>query len=495
MLALALLLLAAALPGLGAGLETRIAELERASPAARRGFWGLQVMDLETGKILYQRNPGKLFVPASNLKLFTAALALFRLGPDYRFHTRILAVEPPDEDGVVRGDVYFIGGGDPTLSARKFPYEPGPVRGDPLAALAELADQVAARGVRRIEGDIVGDDSIYVWEPYPQGWDQDDTAWEYGAPVSALTLHDGAFRLSVIAGAKPGAPGRVILRPPLEYYTIHNHVTTVARGASRIWVEWPLGSREIHVWGKVRPRAGRARLLAVRDPAHYAAWALARALRERGITVTGRVRTRHRWMHEVEDFKHGRGAEPREGFALAERRSPPLYEILEYAHKESRNLDMELIARQIALERRGIGSRAAALEEMKEFLAEIGIPEDEYRFFDSSGLSSLNLVAPRAIVKLLSFMYLSRERDGWLGLMAVGGSDGTLEHRFRRRPLRGRVLAKTGTLTGVSALSGYLELEPGRMLAFSMLLNNYGTQTAPARKFIDQVVGLFLERR
>ncbi len=495
MLALALLLLAGAWPAFSASLDARIAELERGSPAALHGFWGMQVMDLETGKIVYQRNAGKLFVPASNLKLFTAALALFRLGPDYRFHTRILASTPPGDDGVLRGDVYFVGGGDPTLSARKFPYEPGPVRGDPLRPLAELVDQIAARGIRRIEGDIVGDDSLYVWEPYPQGWDQDDTAWEYAAPVSALTLHDGAFRLSVIAGSEPGAPGRIILKPPLEYYTIHNHVITVSRGESRIWVEWPLGSSEIHVWGKVRPRAGRARLLAVRDPAHYAAWALARALRERGIAVTGRVRVHHRWMHEVKDFKRGDGAPPREGFLLAERPSPPLYEILQYASKESRNLDMELVARQIALVRRGIGSRAAALEEMKEFLAEIGIAADEYRFFDSSGLSSLNLVTPRAIVKLLSFMYLSRERDGWLDLMAVGGGDGTLRYRFRSRALRHRVLAKTGTLTGVSALSGYLELRPGRLLAFSILLNNYGTRTRPAREFIDGLVRILLTPR
>ena len=493
MLALALLVAVAALPASPASLADRIAALEGASPAARHGFWGIQVMDLDTGKILYQRNSGKLFVPASNLKLFTAALALFRLGPDYRFRTRILAASPPDENGVIRGGIRFLGGGDPTLSAREFPYEPGPVRGDPLGPLAELADQIAARGVRRIEGGIVGDDSLYVWEPYPQGWDQDDTAWEYGAPVSALTLHDGAFRLSVIAGKKPGAPARLILKPPLEYYTVHNHAVTVSRGESRIWVEWPLGSREIHVWGKVRPRAGRARILAVRDPAHYAAWALARALRERGIAVTGEIRVRHRWMHEVEDLEEGEGVPEPRGFVLAERRSPPLYEILQFAHKESRNLDMELIARQVALVRRGIGSRAAALEEMKEFLAEIGVPEDDYRFFDASGLSSLNLVTPRAIVKLLSFMYLSRERDGWLGLMPVGGEDGTLRYRFRDAAARHRVLAKTGTLTGVSALSGYLEIRPGRMLAFSILLNNYGTRTAPARKFIDGVVQALLK--
>ncbi len=492
MLALVLFMAVAALSLPAASIDAAIAEAARESPAASRGLWGIEVMDLETGEILYERHADKLFIPASNLKLFTAALALFRLGPDHRFYTRIEASTPPDDSGVVHGDVYFIGGGDPTLSARKFPYEPGPVRGDPLRPLAELADQVAARGIRRIEGDIVGDDSVYVWEPYPQGWDQDDTAWEYAAPVSALTLHDSAFRLSAIAGPRAGAPARIILKPPLEYYTIHNHVTTVLRGESRISVEWPLGSRELHVWGQVRPRAGRAKLLAIRDPAHYAAWALARALRDRGITITGRLRVRHRWMHEVSDFKRGDGIAPARGVTLAERRSPPLYEILQAANKVSQNLHMELVAREVAFVRRGIGSRAAALEEMEEFLAQIGIAEDEYRFFDSSGLSSLNLVSPRALVKLLSFMYLSKERDGWLDLMAVGGDDGTLRYRFRDPATRRRVLAKTGTLTGVSALSGYLERRPGKMLAFSILLNNYPTRTAPARKFIDAVVKILL---
>ena len=331
------------------GLQDRIAAVAMNSPAAMRGFWGAMVLDLETRRTVFERNARKLFVPASNQKLFTSALALERLGPDHRFRTRIYIDAEPDENGVVAGDLRFFGGGDPTLSPRPVPYVEGPVRGDPLGPLRELADLIAAHGIKRIDGDIVGDDSAYVWEPYPDGWSQEDVSWEYGAPVSALTLHDNSFKVSVYAAAAAGAPARFFFKPDVEYYLVHNHVKTVSRGESRITIDWPSRSRELHFWGTVLPKAPRAKLLAVRDPAHYAAWVLARALEQRGVEHRGEIRTEKHWLHDVPDPTGADEPRPEPaGIMIIERESPPLREILQIMNKVSQNLYAELALREVA---------------------------------------------------------------------------------------------------------------------------------------------------
>src|SRR5581483_5475406 len=142
----------------------------------------------------------------SNAKLFTIALTLTRLGPDFKFETRVLANTGPDSAGVVRGGLRLIGGGDPNLSGRAIPFRSGAAAGNPLAPIEELADQIVKRGVRRVEGGIVGDDTWYVWEPYPEGWAADDTEYDYGAPVSALSVNDNAFTVTVRPGARIGDP-------------------------------------------------------------------------------------------------------------------------------------------------------------------------------------------------------------------------------------------------------------------------------------------------
>ncbi len=469
-------------------LEERVAAIAQESVVAQQGFWGAEVVDLATGDVLFRHDEQKLFLPASNAKLFTTALALMRLGPEHRMKTQILATSAPDGEGVVHGDLVFVGGGDPTLSGRDVPYSKTPRAADPLGPFRELAAKVLDAGIRRVEGDIVGDDTAYVWEPYPVGWAQEDLFWGYGAPMSALTLHDNAFRLSVLPASRTGEPARLILKPPEDYYAILNHVRTVASGTSRVMVDWPHGSREIHLWGAVRPRAGVVKYLAIRDPAEYAAWLLARYLKDNGVEVTGEPRAEHQWPRE----EAAAPAVAPSGTVLAERLSPPLFEILKIIDKESQNLHAELVLREVGRVVRGEGSLGAGLKELDTFLGEIGITPEEYRLEDASGLSRVDLASPAAFVKLLSSMYLSKERDGWLDLLAVGGEDGTLQYRFRETADRGHVMAKTGTLTGASALAGYVQTVSGKTLAFSIMVNNYDAPSRAGREFIDGVVGELL---
>ena len=220
-------LLLLATPLHAASLAEQIARLLDSSTATRTAFWGIQIVDLESGRTVYELNSDRGFVPASTAKLFTTALALVRLGPEFTFQTRVLAGSGPDADGRLAGPLTLAGGGDPNLSGRDVPYRMGSKGGNPLAALEELAGQVAARGVKRVDGDIVGDDSWYVWQPYAEGWAVDDPQFDFGAPVSALSIADNTVSLAVRPAARVGDPAELALDPPVEYFRIGNRVRTV----------------------------------------------------------------------------------------------------------------------------------------------------------------------------------------------------------------------------------------------------------------------------
>ena len=469
-------------------LKQRVQALIDASPAARGAFWGIRVLEAETGKVVYARNAEKYFIPASNTKLFSTALALSRLGPDHRFETKIVSRSEIDPSGRLSGDLILAGGGDPTLSPREIPYRKGDVKGDPLVAIAAMADELVARGLRRVDGDVIGDDTAYEWEPYPAGWALDDATWEYGAAVSALVVNDNAFRLSVQPGAAAGEPGRIRLTPPFEFFTVHNHVRTAARGTNgRVRVRRDAGSREIHLAGELSLGSrGTGFVLAVGDPALYAASVLYDALVARGVGIHGRPRARHRWK--------GDSVAPPEGVVLVSRKSPPLIELARVVDKVSQNLHAELLLLEAGRVRGGEGGREAALGQLEEFLKEIGIPPESYDFADGSGLSRLTRVTPHKITQLLAYMFKSAHRDAWRSLMPVGGEDGTLEHRFDGEPRAKLIQAKTGTISHVSALSGYAESASRGTLIFSILVNNYNSRQAEVRSVIDKISILLTEQ-
>jgi D-alanyl-D-alanine carboxypeptidase/D-alanyl-D-alanine-endopeptidase (penicillin-binding protein 4) len=489
----ALILLAAPLPA--ASLAAEIARLLDASTATRTAFWGIQIADLESGRTLYELNPERAFVPASNAKLFTTALALVRLGPDFTFQTRVLAASAPDANGRIAGPLTLVGGGDPNLSGRDIPYRMGSKGGNPLAALEDLADQVAARGVKRVDGDITGDDSWYVWQPYAEGWAVDDTQFDFGAAASALSINDNTVSLAILPAARAGDPAELVLDPPVEYFRIGNRVRTVPAGGPReIHFERDQGSREVRLWGSIPVRdRGETLLLGIEDPAEFAALAFRQALETRGIAVAGEARVRHFSPNEADNLKQGAPAPYPEGIELARRISPPLIEDLRVTDKVSQNLHAELALRAVARARRGIGSREAGLEDLQAFLAEIGIDPQCCDFTDASGLSRLDLLTPAAVVKLLRYMYASPARDNWVSLLPVGGRDGTLSARLGEGPAAGRIYAKTGTMSHVSALSGYAHRRDGGWLAFSILVNNYNARAAEVRGAIDRICTLIVE--
>ena len=494
-----LLLLVLTFSTTAATLAERIDQIIAASPAAQAAFWGIEAVDLATGKTLVEHNARSFFVPASNTKLFTTSLALARLGPDFTFKTRVLADAAPDADGCIRGALRLIGGGDPDLSPRPLPYRMGPVTGDPLVAIAALADQIAAHGVKRVEGDIIGDDSWYTWEPYAGGWSVDDPLYYYGAAVSALTVNDNVQSVSVAPGASVGEIAALQLDPPLEYYLIDNRVVTVpAAGPRRVRYQREAGSKQLRIWGTMPLGAAPQTLsLGIDDPAEFAARALRQALEERGIAVRGAARARHQFPNQAADLSKADPPPAPGGVELASRVSAPLLEDLRVTDKVSQNLHAEMALRAVGRARRNIGSREAGLEELKTFLEEAGITDDAWRITDGSGLARSNLVTPEAVIRLLRFMWGSPVREQWISLLPVGAQDGTLAHRFGdpawSASAAARIHAKTGTVAHVSALSGYLERAHGEWIAFSILVNNYNGSSGEITAAMDRICSLIME--
>jgi len=488
------LALAVCAPLLGANLAESIRLAIDSSAVARTAFWGIQVVDLASGKTIYELNPNHNFVPASNAKLFTTALALSRLGPGYTFTTRVMADAPPDAAGRIAGGIRLMGGGDPNLSARAIPYRMGAITGNPLAAIEDLADQLVAKGVRQIDGDITGDDTWYVWQPYAVGWGIEDPQSDDGPPISALTLTDNVLTMNVAPGAAMGEPAALTFSPAIEFYRIENRVRTIAAGGERrIRFRRVPGSRYGELWGTIPLRdRGESLLISVEDPAEYAARALAVALQERGVLVKGQAVPRHLFPDEVPDLTQGAAGEAA-GIELARRVSAQLLEDLRITDKVSQNLHAEMALRAVGKARRNVGSFEAGREEMKAFLEDIGVEAGTYNLMDGSGLSRLNLVTPRSVVQLLQAMYAGEHREAWISLLPVGGQDGTLSSRFGQTPAAGKVHAKTGSLSHVSTLSGYIERADGTWAAFSMLVNNYPGPAAGVRGVMDRICNLIWE--
>jgi D-alanyl-D-alanine carboxypeptidase/D-alanyl-D-alanine-endopeptidase (penicillin-binding protein 4) len=454
----------------------------RSSPAAERASWGIEVFDPAANEILFALSGNRLFLPASNVKLFTTALALTRLGPDYRFATLVRASAAPDASGRIAGDLILIGGGDPLLSARQTPYKKGPVTGNPLQAIEELADQVAARGVRRIDGDILGDDTRYAWEPHPEGWTSDDAAWDFAAPVSALVVNDGAIALTLRA-KQPGQPPEIALAPPLEWFSIDSRVRTGAGLETKVLLERLAGSRQVRLWGTLASGSETKLSLAVDDPAAYAAQALQDALERRGIAIRGRALARHCYANQQDC--QALPADP--GIKLARRESPPLLEALRIIDKASLNVHAEAVLREVGRLNSATGTSEAGLREMGTFLTGIGIEPGAYNLADASGLSRYNLVTPDALVKLLAYMYRSPYREQWISLLPLGGEDGTLENRFSGSPAAHRIHAKTGSIEHAMALSGYANSRTRGTLVFSILVNDFVAPAADKRALIDKI--------
>ncbi len=446
-------------------------ELDRVldRPAFAHAFWAAEVRSLPSGRVLYARNAEKDLHPASSLKLVTTAAALDAFGPAEKLRTTLETAGRLDSLGRILGDVYLVGRGDPSLSPRF-------TNGRATAALEELAASLAAAGVRRIEGRLVGHEGLFPGERRGERWTWDDLVWCYGAEVSALAFNDNCATLTVSAGERAGDPIVVERDPATAHYrVVSTALTSPAGSAPGLVLQRDAGSNLIRLSGTYpigQPRWEER--VAVVDPARYAATALAEVLEARGVVISGGVAT-------------SSDPAPANLRVLVARQSPPMAELLREVNKPSQNLYAEMLLRALGARVRGRGTPEAGHEAVEDFLRRLGVPSEHWEMQDGSGLSRGDLVSAHGLVNLLAAMDRHRYAQVFRDSLPVAGVDGTLANRLKGAPTEGRVQAKTGSLAHTNALAGYLTTRRGERLAFAFIVNHH-TGAASGTTAIDEAV-------
>lgn len=466
---------------------SQVADSAIAAPPLDRTQWGIEVYDPERGRALYRLNPEKHFIPASNAKLVTAAAAMAELGPEYRYRTELYAVGAADS---AAGSLVVVGSGDPTMSARFFESD--------LAPIEVLADSVRAAGIRRITDGLIIDASRFDGRFVHPSWEVGDLPWAYAAPVAAFAIAEAAAQVVVTPGAAPGEPAVLACPEPTEAFTVRNRIVTDSAGArTLVRVERRPGSYDLDLSGTIALDAAPDTLrLSVVEPALHAGRALRAALERRGIDVAGDVRVVYDTVEAAALRAAMRGLDAAlpgdttnaSARLIAAWTSPPMREIIAAILEPSQNWIAEQVLKTLGAEHAGHGTWAAGRDVVRRYLIDVvGIDSTAVYLVDGSGLSAQNLLTPHAIVQLLDHV----RRQPWGieyrdALPEPGEPESTLEDRLQG--LEGRVHAKTGTITHVNTLGGYVRSADGRDLIFSVMTNASGVSGSTVRRAIDRIV-------
>ena len=483
-----------------ADLRIRIEEMVR-QPALEPGFFAVKIVSLDSGQVIYEQNANKFVRPASNMKLYTVAAAFDRLTPDFHFVTSVYANEKVDE-GKVKGDLIVYGRGDPSIAARFN-------NGDYFKGINDLADRIVAAGVKRIKGDLVGDESYFNGAPVGSGWEWEDLTWSYGAQVSALTINDNAIDLNIKPGDKLGAPVSIVTGPPAtSFMTIVNRATTSARGSrSDLRIFRGLGANSLEISGTLPiGDAGFVGGVAIPDPALAFVSMLRDALLKRDVKIDGRARTvtARSGGSIIPGVSTPSAAQsmsvpaPAAPIEIASLLSPPFNSIAAQTLKPSQNQYTELILRTLGRTQPPVSTETGrsrddeelGLEVLKTFLRQAGVGDSEVALNDGSGLSRNDLISANTTIQLLTYMSKHKYFAQFREALPVAGVDGTLRTRMRGTPAEGNLRAKTGSLSSVASLSGYVTTAAGEHLVFSMMLNNYPDAAAVRRDSIDAIAVL-----
>lgn len=470
-------------------LKARITEVLQ-KPELSAAIVGIKVVSLDTGRTIFEENAGTLLRPASNMKIYTVAAALDRLSPDYRFNTSVYALTRPDAAGILHGDLTIYGRGDPSIAARFN-------NGDYFFRINELASQIAAAGIKRVEGDLIGDETYFIGPKYGSGWAWEDLQWWYGAEVSSLTINDNALDLSIKPGPAVAGPAVISTGPPDPLLTIVNRVTTGPKASKRdLIIHRPLATDVLEISGSIPiDDRGYTRSVAISHPGLLFVYLLRASLAQRGVIITGKTRTLPPLSYSTTPALTNPSL-----IEIASLQSPPLSLIAAQTLKPSQNLYTELILRTLGrvvpvppspnssdIART---SEDAGLQVVKAFLQEAGANSSGLDLSDGSGLSRDNMITADSSVRLLTHMSRHRYATAFREALPVAGVDGTLRNRMKGTLAENNVRAKTGTLRSAASLSGYLTTAAGEKLAFSIMVNNFPTDVEPTSVCIDPIAVL-----
>ena len=447
------------------------------SPKTPAALWGVRIEESESGEVLYSRNGNSPFIPASVAKLVTTAVALDRLGPDYTFNTHLQFPIPEiPSSGVIEGDLQIIGGGDPTFGIAE--------GAGGRKMLQQWAKRLKREGVKKIRGDIIGVDDVFVEEPLGRGWAWDDENYAFSAHPSGLTVHGGVVGYRIEKNSK-----RRLRREQIQLYPQSedlNPVVRTTRDKRRVVVGRERGKHRfvVEVPETMRKNPAMSGKVTVENPTRWTAMLLKKALEQAGIKVTGEAID----SDQLQKFVVAQGL-------VWSHRSKPLKATLPSAHTRSIKLVAEHLLRAAGVRRNAQGEQVAAgsvargVEAENRFLGKQKIKSYRYQLADGSGLSRYNLLRPEDLVKLLRVMAQHPQAKVFHDSLSRAGHDGTLNWRFRETPLEGRVWAKTGTLSSVRGIAGYLKSpKKGKSLTFTILVNNYASGSRKVRNRMDQIL-------
>ncbi len=448
--------------------------------------WGIEVRNLRTGRRLFGHNPRFLFTPASNVKLLTAVAALRRLGPTFRYDTG-LYVDGPVRNGVLQGNLIVRGRGDPTLGGYR-------QREDPTVVFRNWADSLRAAGITRIAGDIIGDDDPFSDVPLGEGWSWNDVPYAYAAESNGLVFNRNTIDLTV-RGREVGAPGTISWVPfETDFVRVRNQSRTVPRdSASEEEYDRPFGQNRFTVRSRLHPNEIQEESLSITEPTRYFTHTLRAVLQEEGIAVAGQG-------VDVDQMPIAPTYAADTVRRVATYRSPPLRQIVRTMNHESENLYAEQLLRTLAVVNRPdttgeeltVGSAALGALAVKTELAAMDVDTSRVQLVDGSGLSRKNYLRPQALTRVLAHMWTdasSAQRTAFVESLPRGGEEGTLEYRYANgAPARGNVRAKTGTLSSVSALSGYVTTAQGTPLSFVIVSNHHMAESDEVRVAQDAIV-------
>lgn len=464
-------------------------------PRLANSFIGIEVKSIKTGESLFHQNENKNFLPASNLKLLTTAAALGTLGPDYHYVTK-LVTDGEIHRGVLKGDLIIRGSGDPTFgSPSMFPDK------DPTYIFDRWADSLEKLGIEKIDGAIVVDPNYFSDELYPEGWAIEDLPFYFATASNGLAFADNSVSVSVTPGLQSGSKALYETVPQTEFFTVDNtaithdpkrtsksmgkdsSVAAVYLPTNTIKVSRDAGENTISISGTIdRGATGVHEQLSVENAPLYAATVFREMLEYRGFSITGGTMTSAE-LDEKIDYEDAQ--------TLCQYTSPPMSEIIKIINKKSQNFYSEQIIRTIGKEMLGKGNWESGIIGVKNYLSSLGLDIEKIALHDGSGLSRMDLISPGEIVALLRVM--QRQTNIFPAFdtsLPVMGIDGTLSERLKGSGATGNVHAKTGFLTGIRCLSGYVRTKDDELLAFSFMVNNY---TIPTREINDLQDALILK--
>jgi D-alanyl-D-alanine carboxypeptidase/D-alanyl-D-alanine-endopeptidase (penicillin-binding protein 4) len=449
------------------------------APEFRTALWGILIVDPEARDTLYTHNAAKLFIPASNQKLVSGSVILEQLGPEFRFRTTF-AAHGTIADGALNGDLAVIGRGDPTISDRMMK--------DAMMPFRAIADSLSQRGIRRITGSVVALGDAFPGPVRGAAWPWDGLNGSSFAGVDELLFDEGLSTFRVRPGANVGDPAIVETRPARTFPTVRVTATTIARDTTaspqapgggprggrgtRVSAYHDTLTSAVIVRGQIALGDSAEINLPHHDPNTAFVAALTEALTERGITVDRQATT---WTQESR------------ADSLFTVLSVPLKDILPAMMKPSQNQIAEAFLRALGLERTGVGTADSGRRVVGRQFESWGIPSDAFVVRDGSGLSRSDLISPEAIVSILEAMRRSPNFQVFYESLPIAGVDGTIRTRMRDTPAQGNLRAKTGTLSMVRSLSGYVHTADGRLLEFSILCNNWTTPQAAVDRVADAI--------